>query len=185
MCEKRDQYHQILTLKSLKKITLSLVTPGLGKETTTPPNWSPIWRKTSPRLATKNRWCLGSTVIVSSTILSRSLILASSSFLAELTASFDPKIVITSRSSSFSLGKIIRAPVLSLTLRILTPLKMKIVWNCPYFNQKETNLVVQSKICDVQVWPEWQLERCLVGVLGSNLIAFSWPFPRPLLDREW
>ena len=55
----------------LKKInTLSLSTPDLGNETTTPPNSSPMCRRTSPRFATKCRWCLASTVIVSSITLS-------------------------------------------------------------------------------------------------------------------
>ena len=50
--------------------TLSLETPALGKETITPPNSSPMCRNTSPLLATKKRWCFGSTVIESSTTLS-------------------------------------------------------------------------------------------------------------------
>merc|ERR1719188_215803 len=103
------------------KVTLSLDTPDLGKETMTPPNSSPMCRNTSPLLATKYRWCFGSTVIFSSTTLSNPLILFSSSTLAAATASLVPTMVITSRSLSFSPGKMILAPVLSLMACTLLP----------------------------------------------------------------
>ena len=51
-------------------MTSELLTPLRGKLTVTPPYSSAICRSTSPRRATKWRWCLGSTLNFSSTMLS-------------------------------------------------------------------------------------------------------------------